>query len=133
MAEVEAAKKEGQDHRAEKEQLEKDGDSSCWMSKQAVAALVKNNVAYFQAKWDEEKAKLVAIGNNLLKDSFENAMSQLFVRNPDLVQDGVSHEFDVFRGQVCKVDTASCKLINVDSGVEVADWDEDGKYRAGEE
>ncbi|KAJ1389262.1 leucine-rich repeat-containing protein [Sesbania bispinosa] len=132
-AEVEASKKEALDLRAEKEQLEKAGGSATGMNKQAVTALVKKNLARYQAKWDEEKDKLVAIGNNLVKDSFENAMAQLSLRNPGLVWDGVSHEFEVFRGQVCKVDTAARKLVNVDSGVELADWDEEGKYRAEEE
>ncbi|KAJ1408601.1 hypothetical protein SESBI_23380 [Sesbania bispinosa] len=86
-----------------------------------------------EAKWDEEKAKLVAISNSLVKDSFENAMAQLSIRNPGLVRDGVSHEFEVFRGQVCKVDTSTRKLVDVDSGVELVDWDEEGKYRDGEE
>ncbi|KAJ1415612.1 hypothetical protein SESBI_18043 [Sesbania bispinosa] len=116
-AKVEAAKKEVLDLRAEKEKLEKAGGSATGMNKQAVTALVKKNLARYQAKWDEEKAKLVAIGNNLVKDSFENAMAQLSLRNPGLVRDGVSHEFEVFRGQVCKVDTAARKLVSVDSGV----------------
>ncbi|KAJ1393883.1 hypothetical protein SESBI_34646 [Sesbania bispinosa] len=132
-AEVEAAKKEVLDLRAEKESLEKAGASGSGMSKQAVAALVKKNLVRHQAKWDEEKAKLVAIGNSLVKDSFENAMAQLSIRNPGLVRDGVSHEFEVFRGQVCQVDTSARKLVDVDSGVELADWDEEGKYRDGEE
>ncbi|KAJ1421154.1 cingulin-like protein 1 [Sesbania bispinosa] len=131
--EVEAAKKEVLELRTEKEQLEKAGGSASGMNKQAVAALVKKNLARYQAKWDEEGAKLVAIGNNLVKDSFENAMAQLSLRNPGLVRDGVSHEFEVFRGQVCKVDTAARKLVNVDSGLELLDWDEEGKYRDGEE
>ncbi|KAJ1390849.1 putative flagellar attachment zone protein 1-like [Sesbania bispinosa] len=130
---VEAAKKEVLDLRAEKESLEKAGASGSGMSKQAVAALVKKNLVRHQAKWDEEKAKLVAIDNSLVKDSFENAMAQLSIRNPGLVWDGVSHEFEVFRGQVCKVDTSARKLVDVDSGVELADWDGEGKYRDGEE
>ncbi|KAJ1417100.1 hypothetical protein SESBI_16786 [Sesbania bispinosa] len=132
-AEVEAAKKEVLDLRAEKESLEKAGASGSGMSKQAVAALVKKNLVRHQAKWDEEKAKLVAIGNSLVKDSFENAMAQLSIRNPGLIRDGVSHEFEVFRGQVCKVDTSARKLVDMDSGVELADWDEEGKYQDGEE
>ncbi|KAJ1394272.1 putative cingulin-like protein 1 isoform X1 [Sesbania bispinosa] len=132
-AEVEAAKKEALELRAEKESLEKAGASGAGMSKQVVAALVKKNLVRHQAKWDEEKAKLVAIDNNLVKDSFENAMAQLSIRNPDLVRDRVSHEFEVFKGQVCKVDITARKLVNVDSGVELADWDEEGKYRDGEE
>ncbi|KAJ1377677.1 Protein FLX-like [Sesbania bispinosa] len=88
-AEVEAAKKEILDLRAEKESLEKGGSGpGSGMSKQAVAALVKKNLVRHQAKWDEEKAKLVAIGNSLVKDSFENAMAQLSIRNPGLVRDG---------------------------------------------
>ncbi|KAJ1422966.1 hypothetical protein SESBI_12735 [Sesbania bispinosa] len=127
-AEVEAAKKEVLDLWAEKESLEKAGASGSGMSKQAVAALVKKNLVRHQARWDEEKAKLIAIGNSLVKDSFENAMAQLSIQNPGLVRDGVSHEFEVFRGQVCKVDTSARKLVDVDSGVELADWDEEGKY-----
>ncbi|KAJ1389258.1 hypothetical protein SESBI_38424 [Sesbania bispinosa] len=99
-AEVEASKKEALDLRAEKEQLEKAGGSATGMNKQVVTALVKKNLARYQAKWDEEKAKLVAIGNNLVKDSFENAMAQLSLRNPGLVRDGVSHEFEVFSGTI---------------------------------
>ncbi|KAJ1429514.1 FK506-binding protein 15-like [Sesbania bispinosa] len=132
-AEVEAAKKEILDLRAEKESLEKAGASGSGMSKQAVAALVKKNLVRHQAKWDEEKAKLVAIGNSLVKDSFENVMAQLSIRNPGLVRDGVSHDFEVFRGHVCKVDTSARKLVDVDSEVELADWDEEGKYRDEEE
>ncbi|KAJ1375727.1 hypothetical protein SESBI_50691 [Sesbania bispinosa] len=124
-AEVEAAKKEVLELQAEKEQLERSGGSATGVSKQAVAALVKKNLARYQSKWDEERAKLVAIGNNLVKDSFENAMAQLSLRNPGLIRDGVSHEFEVFRGQVCKVDIAARKLVNVDSGLELADWDEE--------
>ncbi|KAJ1386620.1 golgi matrix protein [Sesbania bispinosa] len=119
-AEVEAAKKEVLDLRAEKEQLEKAGGSATGMNKQVVTALVRKNLSRHRAKWDGERAKLVAIGNNLVKDSFENAMAQLSLRNPSLVRDGVSHEFEVFRGQVCKVDTVARKLVNVDSGVELA-------------
>ncbi|KAJ1422186.1 hypothetical protein SESBI_13186 [Sesbania bispinosa] len=104
-AEVEVAKKEVLDLRAEKESLEKAGASGSGMSKQAVATLVKKNLLRHQATWDEEKAKLFAIGNSLVKDS----------------------------GQVCKVDTSARKLVDVDSGVELADWDEEGKYRDGEE
>ncbi|KAJ1410528.1 putative cingulin-like protein 1 isoform X1 [Sesbania bispinosa] len=112
-AEVEAAKKEVLELRAEKESLEKAGASG--------------------AGWDEEKAKLVAIDNNLVKDLFENVMAQISIWNPGLVRGGVSHEFEVFKGQVCRVDITARKLVNVDSGVELADWDEEGKYRDGEE
>ncbi|KAJ1422835.1 hypothetical protein SESBI_12776 [Sesbania bispinosa] len=121
-ASVELVGKELKSYKTSNEQL-----------KTAVAALVKKNLVRHEAKWDEEKAKLVAIGNSLVKDSFENSMAQLSIRNPGLVRDGVSHEFEVFRGHVCKVDTSARKLVDVDSGVELADWDEEGKYRDGEE
>ncbi|KAJ1383368.1 hypothetical protein SESBI_43432 [Sesbania bispinosa] len=90
------------------------------MDKQAVATLIKKNLARHLAKWDEEKEKLVAMGNNLVKEFFENAMAQLSLRSPALVRDGVSHEFKVFCGLICWVDTLARKLISVDSGGEVA-------------
>ncbi|KAJ1383794.1 putative rootletin-like [Sesbania bispinosa] len=101
------------------------------VDKLAVMTLIKKNLARHQAKWDEEGKKLIAIGNNLVKESFENALAQLSLKKA-LVRDRVSHEFEVFRDQICKVDTLAHKLINVDSGEEVVDWDREGKYRNGE-
>ncbi|KAJ1384910.1 RND transporter [Sesbania bispinosa] len=114
--------------KAELKRAEKAGGSSAGMDRQAVANLVNKNLSRHQARWEEEKAKLVAIGNNLVKESFENALAQLSLRNPALVRDRASHEFGVFRGQVCKVDTSARKLIGMESGDEVADWDEEGSY-----
>ncbi|KAJ1389891.1 DUF5068 domain-containing protein [Sesbania bispinosa] len=131
--EMEAMKKETHDLRVEKERAEKAGGLSVGMDKQVVAALIKKNLARHQAKWDEEKEKLVAIGNNLVKESFENSFAQLSLRNPALVRDEVSYEFEVVRGQIFKVDTAARKLIDVDSSQEVANWDDEGSYREGEE
>ncbi|KAJ1388913.1 DUF3084 domain-containing protein [Sesbania bispinosa] len=128
-AEVEAAMKSTEDLRVVKEQVEKAGRSSAGTDRQVVANLVKNNLARHQAKLDEEKTKLVAIGNNLVKESFENSLAQFSLRNPTLVRDGVSHKFEVFRGQICKVDALARKLIVMDSEEEVTDWDEEGSYR----
>ncbi|KAJ1434259.1 Restin-like protein-like Protein [Sesbania bispinosa] len=63
--EVEAAKKEVEDLRVEKEWVEKAGGPSAGMDKQVVAALVRKNLAHYQAKWDEEKAQLVDSGEEV--------------------------------------------------------------------
>ncbi|KAJ1402030.1 hypothetical protein SESBI_28401 [Sesbania bispinosa] len=128
-AKVEAAKKEADDLRVEMEQVQKARNSSVGMGKQAVAALIKKNLARHQAKWEEEKTNLVAIGNNLVKESFDNALDQVSLRNPNLNLDGVSHEYEVLRGRICRLDTEARKLFDVDSGEEVVEWDEEGEYR----
>lgn len=128
-AEVEAAKKEADNLRAEVERVQKAENTSSEMGKQEVTALIKKNLARYQAKWEEEKAKLVAIGANLVRESFENAMAQIRLRNPELSLDEMSHEFEVFHGRICRVDSEARKLYDVDTGDEVADWDEEGEYR----
>ncbi|KAJ1436572.1 hypothetical protein SESBI_04186 [Sesbania bispinosa] len=110
---------------------QKAGSSPAGMGKQAVATLIKKNLVRHQAKWEEEKAKLVALGANLVKESFENAMAQVSLRNPDLNLDGLSHEFEVLRGRICRVDTEARKLFDADTGEEVEDWDEEGEYHKG--
>ncbi|KAJ1386439.1 kinesin [Sesbania bispinosa] len=82
-----------------------------------------------EAKWEEEKAKLVAIGANLVRESFENAMAQIRLRNPELNLDGMSHEFEVLHGHICRVDSEARKLYDVDTGDEVVDCEEEGEYR----
>ncbi|KAJ1430911.1 hypothetical protein SESBI_07504 [Sesbania bispinosa] len=84
-AEAEAAKKEAEELRARKEQMQKTKNSSVGMDRQVVAALIKNNLARHQAKWEEEKARLLDIGNNMAKESFDNALAQLSLRNPDFI------------------------------------------------
>ncbi|KAJ1407566.1 putative cytoskeleton-associated protein 4 [Sesbania bispinosa] len=130
-AEAEAAKKEANDLCDEVERVQKAGNSSSGMGKQEVTTLIKKNLARHQSKWEEEKSKLVALGANLVKESFENAMAQIRLRNPDLNLDGMSHEFEMLHGHICRVDTEARKLYDVDTGDEVADWDEDGEYGKG--
>ncbi|KAJ1400266.1 hypothetical protein SESBI_29650 [Sesbania bispinosa] len=130
-AEVEAEKKEADDLRAEIERVQKVRNPSSGMGKQEVTALIKKNLACHQAKWEEEKAKLVALGANLVKESFENAVAQIKLKNPGLNLDEMSLEFEVFRGHIFRVDIEARKLYDVDTGDEVADWDEDGEYIKG--
>ncbi|KAJ1394093.1 putative myosin-2 heavy chain [Sesbania bispinosa] len=97
--EVEAAKKEAGDHSAEIERMSKAGNSSSGMGKKE--------------------------GANLVKESFENATTQVKLKNPGLSLNGMSHEFEVLHGHICQVDTEARKLYDVNTGDEVADWDED--------
>ncbi|KAJ1379346.1 hypothetical protein SESBI_46978 [Sesbania bispinosa] len=99
--------------------------------KEEVATPIKKNLARHQAKWEEEKAKLVALGANLVKESFENAMAQVSLRNPGLSLDELSHEFEMLHGHICRVDTEARKLYDVRTEDEVADWGEEGEYRKG--
>ncbi|KAJ1413347.1 putative leucine-rich repeats and immunoglobulin-like domain [Sesbania bispinosa] len=70
-------------------------------------------------------------GDNLVKESFENAMAQIRLKIPGLNLDGMSHEFEVLHSHICRVDTEARKLYDVDTRDEVVDWDEDGEYRKG--
>ncbi|KAJ1434405.1 hypothetical protein SESBI_05549 [Sesbania bispinosa] len=130
-AEVEVVKKEANDLRAKIAKMQKTGSSSSGIGKHEVTTLIKKNLARHQAKWEEEKTKLVALEANLVKRSFENALAQVRLKNPGLNLDGMSHEFEVLHGHICRVDTEARKLYDVDTGDEVADWDEDGEFRKG--
>ncbi|KAJ1413996.1 holo-ACP synthase [Sesbania bispinosa] len=87
-AETEAAKKSVEDLWAEKEHAEKAMGSSSGMDKQAVTTLIRKNLAWHQAKWNKEREKLIAIGNNLVKESFENALAELSLKNLALFEMG---------------------------------------------
>ncbi|KAJ1437595.1 Fe-S cluster assembly ATPase SufC [Sesbania bispinosa] len=80
------------------------------MDKEAVNALVKNNLAKYQVKWDKERVKLLAFEINLVNESFDNAYSELSLRNTGLRLTGMAPDYQILR---------------------VGDWDAEGKYRDG--